>query len=120
MTCRVLPRLLLALSLLAPASLLPGSIPLAAAADGSAALAQRPGQAAIASAHRLATDAGFEVLECFGVTRAVGSLVELAAYSMQRVTDGIAWMLLKANYPQAHIIAAPAIAIVGRRPVASG
>jgi SAM-dependent methyltransferase len=64
--------------------------------------------------------AGFEVLECFGVTRAVGSLVELAAYSMQRVTDGIAWMLLKANYPQARIIAAPAIAIVGRRPVASG
>ena len=58
MTCRVLPRLLLALSLLAPASFLPGSIPLAAAADGSAALAQRPGQAAIASAHRLATDAG--------------------------------------------------------------
>ena len=39
MTCRVLPRLLLALSLLAPASFLPGSIPLAAAADSSVMLA---------------------------------------------------------------------------------
>ncbi|WP_372014622.1 gamma-glutamyltransferase [Pseudoxanthomonas sp. 10H] len=54
----VLPRLLLALFLSVPAAVLP-----ALAADGSAGLAPRPGQAAIASAHKLATDAGFEVLD---------------------------------------------------------
>lgn len=60
--------------------------------------------------------AGFDVVECFGVTRAVGSPIELALYAAQRCTDAIAWTLLKANYPGARIIAAPAIAIVGRRP----
>lgn len=62
--------------------------------------------------------AGFEVVEIFGVTRAVGSLAEFAAYALQRVTEAFAWTLLKANYPQARIIATPAIAIVGRRPPA--
>ncbi|HUL66585.1 MAG TPA: class I SAM-dependent methyltransferase [Burkholderiaceae bacterium] len=59
--------------------------------------------------------AGFEIVECFGVTRAVGSLAELGAYTIQRLTEVIAWLLLKANYPQSRIIATPAIAIVGRR-----
>lgn len=70
-------------------------------------------QESLGAALRLA---GFEVVECFGVRRAVGSLPELVAYTMQRVTDAIAWTLLKVYYPRARIIAAPAIAIVGRRP----
>ena len=65
---RVLPRLLLALFLLVPGAVLP-----ALAADGSVALAQRPGQAAIASAHKLATDAGFEVLDKGGNAGADGN-----------------------------------------------
>jgi SAM-dependent methyltransferase len=65
--------------------------------------------------------AGLEVSETFGVTRAVGSPAELLAYAAQRCTDALAWLLLKANYPQARILTAPAIAIVGRRPgVAAG
>jgi O-antigen chain-terminating methyltransferase len=63
--------------------------------------------------------AGFEVAECFGVRRAIRSTMELIAYSAQRVTDAIAWLLVKANYPQARIITAPAIAVVGRRPAAA-
>jgi SAM-dependent methyltransferase len=59
--------------------------------------------------------AGFEVAECFGVRRAVRSFIEFGAYAVQRVTDALAWILLKANYPQARIIAAPAIAIIGRK-----
>ncbi len=62
--------------------------------------------------------AGFDVTECFGVTRAVTSPLELVLYAAQRFTDAIAWTLLKANYPGARIIAAPAIAIVGRKPAA--
>lgn len=60
--------------------------------------------------------AGFDVTECFGVTRAVSSPLEFVLYAAQRFTDAIAWTLLKANYPGARVIAAPAIAIVGRRP----
>jgi SAM-dependent methyltransferase len=70
-------------------------------------------QESLSSALRMA---GFDVVQCFGVTRAVESLVELAAYSLQRVSEAIAWALLKANYPQARIIATPAIAIVGKKP----
>jgi SAM-dependent methyltransferase len=60
--------------------------------------------------------AGFEVVACFGVTRAIGSPAELAAYAAQRMTEAIAWILLKANYPRARIICAPAIALIARRP----
>lgn len=60
--------------------------------------------------------AGFEVRACFGIRRAIGSLVDAAAFVAQGVTTAIAWTLLKANYPQARIIAAPAIGIVGVRP----
>lgn len=60
--------------------------------------------------------AGFEVRSCFGVRRAIGSLAEAAAFALQGFTNAIAWSLLKANYPGAKIIAAPAIGIVGVRP----
>jgi len=60
---------------------------------------------------------GLDVIDAFGVRRAIGSPAELLAYAAQGVTDLITWVLLKANYPQAWIITAPAIAVVGRRPV---
>lgn len=59
--------------------------------------------------------AGFEVRACFGVRRAVGSFTEAAAFVVQGLTTALAWALLKANFPQARIIAAPAIGIVGVR-----
>jgi 2-polyprenyl-3-methyl-5-hydroxy-6-metoxy-1,4-benzoquinol methylase len=62
------------------------------------------------------SQAGFEVTQSFGIARPVRSLAELAAWCGQAVTQAIAWTLLKANYPQAHVIAAPAIAAVGIKP----
>jgi 2-polyprenyl-3-methyl-5-hydroxy-6-metoxy-1,4-benzoquinol methylase len=59
--------------------------------------------------------AGFDVHACFGVRRAIGSLGEAAAFAVQGFTTALAWALLKANYPGARIIAAPAIGIVGVR-----
>lgn len=56
---------------------------------------------------------GFEVRACFGVRRAIGSVADAAAFAIQGVTTAIAWALLKANYPRARIVAAPAIAAVG-------
>ena len=58
---------LLLLLLLVPALALAAS---ACAADGGGRLAPAPGQAAIASAHHLATDAGFQVLDKGGITAA--------------------------------------------------
>jgi 2-polyprenyl-3-methyl-5-hydroxy-6-metoxy-1,4-benzoquinol methylase len=63
--------------------------------------------------------AGFEVRACFGVRRAIASALEAMAATAQGITTAIAWTLLKVNYPQARIIAAPAIGIVGVRPVAT-
>lgn len=60
---------------------------------------------------------GFDVHACFGVRRAIGSVAEAAAFAIQGITTVIAWTLLKANYPRARIVAAPAIAAVGIRPV---
>lgn len=59
--------------------------------------------------------AGFEVRACFGVRRALGSLAEVAAFTVQGFTTALAWALLKANYPSAAIIAAPALGVVGVR-----
>lgn len=60
--------------------------------------------------------AGFEIERTFGVARPVRSLSELAAWCGQSVTQAIVWTMLKANYPQARIIAAPAIAAIGAKP----
>lgn len=60
--------------------------------------------------------AGLEVLDCFGVRRAIGSMVDAAAFVAQGLTNAIAWTLLKANYPHARIVTAPAIGVVGVRP----
>lgn len=63
--------------------------------------------------------AGFEVRACFGVRRPLGSLAEVAAFAVQGFTTALAWALLKANYPSAKIIAAPALGVVGVRAAAA-
>lgn len=63
--------------------------------------------------------AGFDVHACFGVRRAIGSLGEAVAFAVQGFTTAVAWALLKANYPGAEIIAAPAVGLVGVRPAAA-
>jgi len=59
--------------------------------------------------------AGFDVCAAFGVRRSIASLADTAAYVVQGATTAAAWLLLKANYPHARIVTAPAIAIVGAR-----
>ena len=62
--------------------------------------------------------AGFAVERTFGVARPVRSFSELAAWCGQFLTQSIVWTLLKANYPQARIVAAPAISAIGVKAVA--
>lgn len=84
MTRRMLPRLSLALFLLFPGVALP-----AFAADGSAALAQRPGQAAIASGHKLATEAGFEVMDKGGNAFDAAVAVSAALSVVEPISSGL-------------------------------
>lgn len=57
--------------------------------------------------------AGFARIETFGIARPVRSLAEAVAWAGQSLTSALAWVLLKANYPQARIVTAPALAAIG-------